>query len=60
MLLLSLPWSLTLSGSEAPKGAEERALVGAAQAENNWHSEMWEQGGDRAQIPTAVTDGVKF
>lgn len=30
-----LAWSLTLSGSEGTKAAEEGAVVGAAQAENN-------------------------
>lgn len=43
-----LAWSLTLSGSEGTKAAEEGAVVGAAQAENNW---AVQQGG--GQSPSA-------
>lgn len=44
-----LAWSLTLSGSEGTKAAEEGAAVGAAQAGNNCGVQ---QGGDKAPVPT--------
>lgn len=48
-----LAWSLTLSGSEGTKAAEEGAAVGAAQAENNCGVQ---EGGDKASMPTDGLD----
>lgn len=48
-----LAWSLTLSGSEGTKAAEEGAVVGTAQAENNCGVQ---QGGDKAPVPTGGSD----
>lgn len=48
-----LAWSLTLSGTEGTKAAQEGAVIGAAQAENNCGVL---QGGDKAPVPTGDVD----
>lgn len=48
-----LAWSLTLSGSEGTKAAEEGAVVGAALAENNC---AVQQGGGKVPVPRGGLD----